>query len=66
MRKPRVNTNPVANTYSSPAERIVEFHSGKPGGSGGLISFRRLEDGTLQVDLYQLDPAVVVNVSAAR
>lgn len=53
----RVNTNPVANQYAGPNERIVEFSS--PAG-GGLISFRLPGDGTLRVDLYQLDDTVTV------
>jgi hypothetical protein len=53
----RVNTSPVANQYASRHERIIEFSS--PNG-GGLISFTLLDDGTVRVDLYQLDDTVRV------
>lgn len=63
MARPTVNTNPVANQYAGTGERIVEFGSGKSGGPGGLISFTRNDDGSLSVNLYRLDPGVVVHVS---
>jgi hypothetical protein len=58
-RKIKIITNCVANHYASPNERIVEFNS--PYG-GGLISFWMHEDGTLSVDLYELDEKVKVIV----
>ncbi len=69
MAKPKVNTNPVANTYAGPAERIVEYSM--PGkATGGLIAFRWVDDadsddpdaGTLVVDVYRHDPNVRVHV----
>jgi hypothetical protein len=57
--KIKVNTSPVANTYASPNERIVEFSS--PNG-GGLIAFRLMDDGTLRVDVYRQDATVEVVV----
>jgi len=62
MRKPRVITKCVANTYAASNERIVEF-SGEPdatGPVGGLLSFRQLNDGTLRVEIYRCDPAVLI------
>lgn len=59
MGKPSVNTNPVANQYSSNNERIIEFNNGEDG-TGGLMSLRRQDDGTLQVRLYRLDAKVEV------
>lgn len=66
-RKPSVNTNPGANTYAGPGERIVEYSS--PAG-GGLIAFRvGRPDGAradvLTVDLYQHDPWVEIRVGCA-
>lgn len=66
MAKPRVNVCPVANGYSGPAERIIEFSSGNDTvQAGGLISLRRTDAGTLDVQLYQQDPTVRVSVSGA-
>lgn len=63
--KPRVLTKCVANHYAASNERIVEFsfpgtkdHEQK----GGLVSFRRLSDGTTIVNLYGLDDDVKVVV----
>lgn len=53
--KPCVTTKCVANTYSAPNERIVEF-------DGGLISFAREDDGVITVTLYRLDTNVRVAV----
>lgn len=56
MRRPRVILNCVADRYTDrKRERIVEFE-------GGLISFIKMDDGTLHVSLYQLDPNVIVAV----
>lgn len=64
MPRPRVNTSPVADNYADKArERIVEFSS-KPGGPGGLISFRRQDDDTLDVHVYRTDPGVRAYVGA--
>ncbi|MFY1620090.1 hypothetical protein [Micromonospora sp. WMMD736] len=53
----KVNTSPVANNYAGPMERIIEFSS--PAG-GGLIAFTTPGDGTLRVDVYQIDDTVTV------
>lgn len=66
MSKPIVNTNPVANTYAGPSERIVEFSSGKPNGPGGLISVTRKDDGAVRVDVYRMDERVEVVLSKER
>ena len=58
MRKPKVNTNPVANNYSAPNERIIEYSSQS---GGGLIAFRET-DGHLTVDLYRHDGTVDIRV----
>ena len=60
MSKPRVMTNPVANRYSAPHERIVEFSA--PNGNGGLISLMNHDDGTLSVHVYNYGPRVAVHV----
>lgn len=62
MRKPRVTTNPVANRYSSPNERIVEYSAGESG-AGGLISLTVTEDGRLHVHLYRHDALVTISVA---
>jgi hypothetical protein len=58
-RKPRVLTKCVANAHSAPNERIIEYSAGT---TGGLISFRLMDDGKLYVDLYRHDKGVVVRV----
>lgn len=57
MARPRVNTNPVANQYAGPDERIIEYSS-KAG--GGLIAFRVTDDGKLLVQPYRHDDTVVI------
>lgn len=59
MAKPKVTTNPVANNYAGPNERIVEYSTRS--GLGGLIAFRETDDG-LTVDLYRHDEKVAVRV----
>jgi hypothetical protein len=59
MPKPRVTTNCVANRYSARNERIIEFKDDETD-KGGLISIRRMDDGTLVVDVYRCDPGVKV------
>jgi hypothetical protein len=62
MAKPTVNTNPVANQYTSGNERIIEFSDRKVGG-GGLISLRRTQgDDRLMVSVYRCDPIIDVIV----
>lgn len=58
MKKPSVNVNPVANKYSAPDERIVEFTFDN--GVGGLISFRTV-NGTPTVEIYRCDMSVIVS-----
>ena len=59
--KPKITTNCVASRYSGGDERIIEF-SHKQG--GGLIAFWPTDDGRLLVNLYRLDPSVLVGVGA--
>lgn len=67
MRKPTVITNCVANAYTGPNERIIEFSDRESSGPnspiGGLISFRRTDDGRLLVRVYRCDPEVEVSVA---
>ena len=61
MRKPSVDTNPVANKYARNSnERIIEFSSGA---GGGLIAFREI-DGKLIVEVYSEDSTVEVRAHA--
>ncbi len=62
VKRPKVNTNPVANHYAGPAETIIEF-----GGTnadfqyrGGLISIREMPGGRMRVEIYRTDPGVDV------
>lgn len=60
--KPRVLTKCVANGYTGPDERIVEFSNGR--GTGGLIRFWWDEaDGILRLAIYRQDRNVVVQVA---
>lgn len=68
--RPRV-TNPArpADQYSDKSrERIIEFSDPQSpdGCRGGLIAFRRLNDGTLLVNLYRLDDGITVTVTDDR
>lgn len=63
MKKVSVNTNPGANGYAGPGERIVEYSA--PNGDGGLILFAIAEDGHVQVHLYRHDPTVEISVGKA-
>lgn len=71
MKRPHVTKRCVADSYAGPDERIVEFGALIPtasGGSrlaGGLISFRVTSDGALLVDIYRVDPNVLVRAPAA-
>lgn len=58
----RINTKPGADNHALHNERIIEFSTGETQDelAGGLISFMKLPDGRLRVELYQLDPNVVV------
>ena len=57
MKKPRVITKCVANNYSMPNERIIEFTF--PDGEGGLIQFATI-NGENRVTVYQHDQRVKV------
>jgi len=57
MRRPRVITRCVADTYAASNERIIEFGARS---AGGLISFRELDDGTLLIDVYRTSGPVTV------
>ncbi len=61
MKKPRVITKCVANTYSAPNERIIEFAGPDPD-QGGLIAFRILDGGMMFVTVYRQGAKVVVRV----
>ena len=54
----KITTNPVANHYAGPGERIIEFSSD---GGGGLIAFTETDAGLI-VDVYRQDPTVTVRV----
>jgi hypothetical protein len=61
MRRPSVTLKCSADVYADKTrERIVEF-SDPVLGVGGLISFRRCDDGTLLVQAYRCDEKVQVN-----
>lgn len=63
MGKPKVTVNCVANQYTGPGERIIEFcDPDTDGPAGGLISFRRNPRGALDVHVYRCDPGVNVVV----
>lgn len=59
MRKPRVLTKCVANSYAGPDERIVEFSANDGSSNGGLIRLFNL-DGRLFVQLYRLEGVTVI------
>lgn len=63
MRKPSAKLRCVANGYTAPNERVIEFSH--PNG-GGLISLRATDDGRLIVEAYQLDAAVDVRPGSYR
>lgn len=66
MSRTKVIVNPVADTYvNKDVERIIEFSDAETG-QGGLIAFRRRDDGTLHIYLYRLDENVRVAVSGER
>lgn len=58
IRKPRVTTNCPANNAAAPNERIIEFSF--PDGTGGLLSFRTLDNGTNVVEAYRVDAGIKV------
>jgi hypothetical protein len=59
MKRTNVNLKPVADGYTATNERIIEFFD-EPTQQGGLISFRRTDDGSLVVNVYRVDEKVTV------
>ena len=59
-KKPRVLTKCVANAYTGPNERIIEFVFSD--GPGGLISFFDTNEGPV-VNVYRVDKNIKVHVS---
>ena len=59
MSKPRVLLKCVADAHAGPGERIIEFSDGNDG-TGGFISFRRMESGKLRVEVYHCENCEVV------
>lgn len=65
MKKPKVILKCVANHYTGPEERIVEYSfgsDGKGGAYGGLILFRETSKGEFVVTLYNHSPQVKIVV----
>ena len=65
MSRPTVTLNPGADRYHGPHERIIEFFDAELQ-VGGLIAFRRGEDGKLRVEPYRMDDDVLVLVEPRR
>jgi len=64
-KRPTVNTKCVADSYANKqCERIIEFSAGDGTETGGLISFRRMDDGTLHISLYRTDGPITVTKCA--
>lgn len=64
-RRPSLTTPCVADHYCDKrTERIAEFDANDGTGTGGLIQLRRLESGTLLVNVYRIDGPVEVEVTA--
>jgi hypothetical protein len=61
MAKPKVIIRCAASHYDSPNERTIEYHD-RETNAGGLINFRRLDDGKLHVFLYRHDEEVQIHV----
>lgn len=57
--KIKINTRPVADSYTFDDERIIEYSS--PNG-GGLINFRLMPDGKLAVECYRHDSTVRISI----
>ena len=64
MKRPIVSTRCPADTHHGSGERIVEVMF--PDGSGGLLSFRTLENGTPVVEAYRFDPKVEFRVPGPK
>ena len=67
QKKPRVITNCVANHYTGPDQRIIEYSfgpDGKGGAIGGLIELAWI-NGTPRVTLYRHDQAIRILVGKA-
>lgn len=62
----KVNTRPGADFYADGRETIIEYSRNDKEVTnsnslvGGLISFRALDDGRIQIQLYRHDPEVVI------
>lgn len=60
-KKPTLKKGPAA-LHEAPNEIIREFSINDGKATGGLLALRTMDDGTLLVDVYQVDEAVKVNV----
>jgi hypothetical protein len=64
LTKPKVTLKCVANTHTSPEERIIEFSHRRAGDgsevAGGLINLMRFGDGSLRVCIYRCDEAQTI------
>ncbi len=54
----KVTTRCVADRYSAPNEKIVEFSSDV---GGGLVSFRIGADNHMHIQVYRTDPNITVS-----
>lgn len=65
MKRTRITTKCVADQHvEKHRERVIEFFDPETH-KGGLISFRRADDGNLTVEVYRVDPGVIVLGGAA-
>lgn len=60
-KKVRVLTRCVADTYTRPYQKVIEFCGTHPD-QGGLVSFILTPDGRMIVDVYRQGKAVEVRV----
>lgn len=60
--RPRISTPCVADRYTRGPERIAEVFDPETQ-LGCLISARRMDDGTLRVEVYRIDKGIDVRVS---
>lgn len=66
MRPPTVLTKCVANHYANKGrQRIVEVLD-RETGKGCLISVSRMDNGELQINVYRMDPGILVTASDDR
>jgi hypothetical protein len=59
MRRPQVVLRCGADRYTAVNERIITFNDGGSRATG-MIAFRRAQDGTLMVDVYNTSGPVLV------